>query len=77
VSEVSRKEGATAIIEDTAISAAVTVTAPVLPVKRIVLGNPTYAKRKEPYEFLKNRKELGTRLDSAKLIYKREKKAGQ
>jgi hypothetical protein len=77
VSEVTRREGATAIIEDNEVSAAVTVTAPALPVKHIVLGMPSYAKRKEPYEFVKRRKDLGTRFADAKLIYKREKQAGQ
>ena len=51
----------------------VSLTAPDLPEKHFILGKTWNWENKEPYTFLKDRKEIETQLKTASLLYKKPK----
>jgi len=72
---VSRDPDVMGISMITTLKAKMKVDAPDLPVKVFVAGKTWNWTGKEPYKFIKSRKEIAKNLDAGKLLYKKPKAA--
>ena len=77
VAVLSRDPDVMGIQMITTLEAKVKLGAPDLPVKVFVVGKTWNWKGKEPYKFIKNRKEIAKDLDTGKLLYKKPEKEKQ